>query len=86
VAQVVKQLASGANESRPTVLTLRKDTSVRRIVVDQRERLTRCGFHCLQTLLAAHGRHVDVGNLAETDQDDLSADLVARVSSFTARL
>jgi predicted site-specific integrase-resolvase len=86
VAQVVKEIASGANDSRPKLLTLLKDTTVTRIVVEHRDRLTRFGFHYLQTLLEAQGRQVEVVNLAENDKEDLVADLVAIVYSFTARL
>jgi putative resolvase len=45
VAQVVKEIASGANDSRPKLLALLKDTSVTRIVVEHRDRLTRFGLH-----------------------------------------
>jgi putative resolvase len=70
------------------------DTSVTRLVVEQRDRLTRCGCHDLQALLAAHARQIEVqmegGNRAENDQAevvaDWVADLVALVSSCTARL
>jgi predicted site-specific integrase-resolvase len=86
VAQVVKEIASGAHDRRPKLLTLLKDTTMTRIVVEHRDRLTRFGFHYLQALLEAHGRHVEVVNLAENDKEDLIADLVAMVSAFTARL
>jgi putative resolvase len=86
VAQVVKEVASGVNDSRPKLLALLKDTSVTRIVVGHRDRLTRFGFDYLETLLQAHGRSSEVVNLAENDNEDLITDLVAIVSSFTARL
>jgi predicted site-specific integrase-resolvase len=86
VAQVVKEIASGANDSRPKLLALLKDMSTIRIVVEHRDRLTRFGFHYLETLLAAQGRQIEVVNLAENDKEDLVADLVAIVYSFTARL
>jgi putative resolvase len=85
VAQVVKEVASGVNDSRPKLLALLRDTSVTRIVVEHRDRLTRFGFHYLEALLQAQGRTIEVVNLAENDQEDLLADLVAIVSSFTAR-
>jgi predicted site-specific integrase-resolvase len=44
VAQVVKEIASGVNDSRPKLLALLQDTSVTRIVVEHRDRLTRFGF------------------------------------------
>ena len=86
VAQVVQEIASGANDSRPQLLTLLKDTTVTRIVVEHRDRLTRFGFPYLQTLLEAQGRQVEVVHLAENDKEDLIADLVAIVYAFTARL
>jgi predicted site-specific integrase-resolvase len=86
VEQVVNEIASGANDSRPKLLALLKDTTVTRIVVEHRDRLTRVGFHYLQTLLEAQGRQVEVVNLAENDNQDLIADLVAIVYSFTVRL
>src|SRR5215472_5814020 len=79
VAQVVKEVASGVNDSRPKLLALLKETSVRRIVVEHRDRLTRFGFHYLETLLQAQGRAIEVVNLAdlaENDKEDLLADLV----------
>jgi hypothetical protein len=63
VHQVVKQIASGAHDRRPKLLALLKQTIVTRIVVAQRDRLTRCGFHYLHTLLEAQGRQVEVVNL-----------------------
>jgi putative resolvase len=86
VAQVVQETASGVNDSRPKLLALLKDTSVTRIVVEHRDRLTRFGFHYLETLLQAQGRTIEVVNLAENATEDLLTDLVAIVSSFTARL
>jgi putative resolvase len=86
VTQVMKEVASGVNDSRPKLLMLLKDASITRIVVEHRDRLTRFGFHYLETLLQAQGRTIEVVNLAENDNEDLIADLVAIVYSFTARL
>jgi predicted site-specific integrase-resolvase len=86
VKQVVKEIASGVNDSRPKLLALLKDTSITRIVVEHRDRLTRFGFHYLEALLETQGRSIEVVNVAENDKEDLIADLVAIVYSFTARL
>ncbi len=86
VAQVVKEIASGVNDSRPKLLSLLKDTSITRIVVEHKDRLTRFGFRYLETLLEAQGRQIEVVNVAENETADLMADLVAIVYSFTARL
>jgi predicted site-specific integrase-resolvase len=85
VTQVVKEIASGVNDSRPKLLALLKDTSVTRIVVQHRDRLTRFGFDYLEALLHAQGRTIEVVNLAENDNEDLIADLVAITCSCTAQ-
>jgi putative resolvase len=86
VAQVVKEMASGVNDSRPKLLALLKDRQATRIVVEHKDRLTRFGFRYLETLLEIQGRTIEVVNVAENDKEDLMADLVAIVYSFTARL
>lgn len=86
VAQVVKEIASGVNDSRPKLLALLKDRQATRIVVEHKDRLTRFGFRYLETLLELQGRTIEVINVAENDKEDLIADLVAIVYSFTARL
>jgi putative resolvase len=86
VGQIVKEIASGVNDSRPKLLALLKDPQTTRIVVEQKDRLTRFGFRYLETLLEIQGRTIEVVNVAENDKEDLIADLVAIVYSFTARL
>ena len=77
--------ASGVNDSRPKLLGLLKDTSITWMVVEHKDRLTQFGFHYLETLLEAQERMIEVVNVAENDKEDLVADLIAIVYSFTAR-
>lgn len=86
VAQITKEIASSVNDSRPKLLALLKDCQTTRIVVEHQDRLTRFGFRYLETLLELQGRTIEVVNVAENDTEDLIADLVAMVYSFTARL
>jgi putative resolvase len=86
VTQVVKEIASGVNDSRPKLLALLKDQQATRIVVEHKDRLTRFGFRYLETLLELQGRTIEVVNVAENDKEDLIADLVAIVYSWTSRL
>jgi predicted site-specific integrase-resolvase len=48
--------------------------------------LTRFAFRYLETLLELQGRTIEVVNVAETDKEELIADLGAIVYAFTARL
>jgi putative resolvase len=86
VHQVVKEVGSGINDSRPRFLQLLADSSITVIVVEHKDRATRFGFRYLETLLERQGRRVEIVNLADNGREDLVADLVAIVYSFCARL
>lgn len=86
VAQVVTEIASGVNESRPKLLSLLTDTSITRVVVEHRDRLTRFGFHSIDALFTVQGRTIEVVNPAQNDTEELLADLTSIISSFCARL
>src|SRR5262249_42545239 len=60
VYQVVKEIGSGVNDSRPKFLKLLVDPASTVIVVQQKERVTRLGFRYLDTLLALQGRRGEV--------------------------
>ena len=79
VPQVVKEVGSGVNDSRPKFLKLLADTSITVIVVEHKDRATRFGFRYRETLLERHGRRVEGVNLADKGREDLVADLVAIV-------
>ena len=86
VAQVVKEIASGVNESRPKLLSLLKDPSITRVVVEHRDRLTRFGFHYIDALFTVQGCTIEVVNPAQNDTEELLADLTSIIYSFCARL
>ena len=86
VHQVVKEIGSGVNDSRPKFLKLLSDPTVEKLVVEHKDRATRFGFRYIETLLEQQGRHIEVVNLAENGREDLLADLVAIIYSFCARL
>ena len=86
VSQVVKEIGSGVNDSRPKFLLLLADVTVTRIVVEHKDRATRFGFRYLETLLAVQKRSIEVVNLSEDETSDLLADLTSIIYSFCARL
>ena len=55
-------------------------------MVEHKDRLTRFGFHYIDTLLGQLGKRVEVVNLADNDKEDLVQDLVAVLYSFSARM
>ncbi len=86
VHQVVKEIGSGVNDSRPKVLKVLADPAVETLVVEHKDRATRFGFRYIEMLLEQQGRHIEVVNLAENGREKLLADLVAIIYSFCARL
>jgi putative resolvase len=86
IAQVVKEVGSAVNDSRPRFLRLLADPSIGVIVVAHKDRATRFGFRYLETLLEQQGRRIEVVNRAEDGREDLVSDLVAIVYAFSARL
>ena len=86
VSQIVKEVGSGVNDSRPKLLKVLSDPQVGVIVVEHKDRLTRFGFRYIETLLALQGRRIEVVNLAENGREDLLSDLTAIIYSFCVRL
>jgi putative resolvase len=86
VNKVVKEIASGVNDSRPKLLALLEDQTITLMVVEHKDRLTRFGFRYLDTLLRGQGRAVEVVNEAGNETEDLLADLTSIIYSFCARL
>ena len=84
--RVVKEIASGVNDSRPKLLALLEDQTITLIVVEHQDRLTRFGFRYLETLLQGQGRRLEVVNEAGDETEDLLADLTSIIYSFCARL
>lgn len=83
VNTVVEECGSGLNDSRKKLLSLLTDSSITRIVVEHKDRLTRFGFNCIKELW--HGEIVVINEVKE-DEKDLMQDFVSLVTSFTARL
>ena len=87
VIEVVKETGSGVNDHRKKLeKLLRKSDGWDILVVEHKDRLTRFGFHYIDTLLCQRGKRVEVVNLADNDKEDLVQDLVAVIYSFSARM
>jgi predicted site-specific integrase-resolvase len=83
VHEIVKECASGLNDSRPKLLKILKARKATKIVVEHKDRLTRFGFEYIKTLFPEC--EIVVVNVTE-DKDDLMQDFVSLVTSFCARL
>src|SRR5215469_11782864 len=95
VAKAVSEMASGLNDQRPKLSRLLTDPTIGKLVVEQRERLTRFGAEDLRQRLATQGRQLD-GLLPSDPEDELVDDsdpedaladvFVAVLTSLAARL
>jgi putative resolvase len=85
VIQSVTEVGSAINGHRPKLLKLLRDSSVKVIVVEHRDRLIRFGYEYLEAALSAQGRRLLVVDDHEV-KDDLVRDMLEVLTSFCARL
>ena len=85
IVDAVKEIGSGLNGHRRSLLKLLSNQDVNAIVVEHRERLMRFGFEYVEAALAAQGRKIIV---IEPDEmtDDIVRDLHEVIVSMCARL
>jgi len=87
VDKVIKEVGSGLNDERKQLVALLKDSTVARIVVEHRDRLTRFGFKYLEVLAEIEGFEIVVAKKTiDNDSKELMADFTAIITSFCARL
>lgn len=86
VVAVIKEVASGVNDTRPKLTALLKEDSWGTLVVEHKDRLSRVGFGWFDVLLGLQGRRIVVADAATEDKADLLEDFVAIIYSFAARL
>lgn len=79
-----KEIASGMNDNRKLLLEMLNNNPTK-IVIENKDRLTRFGFNYLKVLLEKLGCEIVVLNDSE-DQEDLKKDLVSLITSFCGRI
>jgi predicted site-specific integrase-resolvase len=85
VDKVVTEVGSALNGHRRKFLSMLRDSSVHRIVVEHRDRFCRFGSEYVQAALADQGRELVVVDCAEVD-DDLVRYMTEILKSMCARL
>ena len=83
VKEIVKECASGLNDTRPKLHKILKNKNVTRIVVEHKDRLTRFGFEYIKTLF--DGEIIIINEVLEEKQD-LIQEFVSVITSFCARI
>jgi putative resolvase len=83
--EIVEELGSGLNGKRPKLLKLLADPTVKKIVVEHRDRLARFGVEYIEAALQAQGRSLVVAEAGE-QKLDLVQDFIDVVTSMCARI
>lgn len=83
VNEIIKECASGLNDSRPKLQKILRENKASRIIVEHKDRLTRFGFEYIKTL---YDGEIIIINEELEEQQDLMQDFVSLVTSFCARL
>ncbi|MFQ5980362.1 MAG: IS607 family transposase [Candidatus Heimdallarchaeota archaeon] len=81
----ITEIGSALNGKRKKLLRLLADDTIKTIVVEHQDRLTRFGFEYLEASLQALNRKIIVINKTEC-KDDLVQDMIDVLTSFCARL
>lgn len=79
------EIASGMNQNRKKLTKLLRDPTVKTIVVEHRDRLTRFAFELINQTLQATNRDIIIINDTEEDMD-LVQDFVDVITSMCARI
>lgn len=86
IIRVVKEVGSGLNDNRKKLESLLLLSDYDILIVEHKDRLARFGTHYLDVLLTRCGITLEIVNLAENGRDELMQDLIAIITSFSARL
>ena len=89
---ILKEVGSGLNDKRKKIqelIRMVENNEVNRVFVTYRDRLTRFGFHYLETMFKLHGVEVVVVKDQEKEklvQEELVEDMMALIASFSGKL
>ena len=86
ITKIYKEIASGLNDNRKQLNILLGNPAITRVVVTNKDRLTRFGFNYLKMFLASNSCELVVMNHADDGQHDLMADFVSVITSMAARV
>ena len=89
---ILKEVGSGLNDKRPQLQKLLKmvcNYEVRNIYITYKDRLTRFGYHYLETMFLAHNVNIIIvkdENAEKSVQEELVEDMMSLIASFSGKL
>jgi len=91
VTSIYTEIASGLNENRRELIKLLKEAqkgNLDIIIIEYKDRLARFGYKYLEQYFSSHGVTIEVveTNEEKSPQEELVNDMIAIVTSFSAKL
>ena len=86
VDKIYMEVASGLNDNRPKLTSILSDDTITRVVVENKDRLTRFGFNYIELALKKSGCELVVTDRSTDVEHDLVQDFVSIVTSMCARV
>lgn len=86
IYKIVEEVGSGVNDNRKKLTNLLRDKNYNKLIVENKDRLTRFGFNYIQILFNQIGKEIEVINETANDKEDLMQDFISIITSFCARL
>jgi len=86
VHAVIEEIGSGFNDKRPRLKSLLNKGDFDILVIEHKDRLTRCGFNWMHDLLMQMNKKIEVVNEVDTDEKSLIEDFVSIITSYAARI
>lgn len=83
IKQIVKEYGSGLNDERELLSKILKDDNYDKIIVENKDRLTRFGFNWIQLLT---GNRIEVINESKEKDEDITKDLISIIHCFSTRI
>ena len=83
IKQIVKEYGSGLNDERELLSKILRDDNYDKIIVENKDRLTRFGFNWIQLLT---GNRIEVINESKEKDEDITKDLISIIHCFSARI
>lgn len=83
VKQVIKEFGSGLNDERKQLSKILKENKYDKIIVENKDRLTRFGFNWIQLLT---NNRIEVIHEYKEKDEDITKDLISIIHCFSARI
>ena len=83
VKKIVKEFGSGLNDERKQLTKILTEDKFDKIIVENKDRLTRFGFNWIQLLTK---NRIEVINEVKEKDEDLTKDLISIIHCFSARI